>query len=140
MGGGVVQFAGYDGPNGNYVKIRHNGTYTSGYLHLSDIAVAPGETVDQGETIGYVGSTGRSTGPHLDYRLWKHGSAVDPYTLELPPSQPVPLQHRDAFRETVEDLLPRLRATTVFAQAQSGAGQDWEPILEAAAGPKLADR
>jgi murein DD-endopeptidase MepM/ murein hydrolase activator NlpD len=139
VGGGVVEFAGYDGPNGNYVKIRHNGTYTSGYLHLSDIAVAPGETVDQGETIGYVGSTGRSTGPHLDYRLWKHGTAVDPYTLELPPSQPVPLRHRDAFRKSVEELLPRLHAPTVFTRAQSASGQEWEPTLKAA-GPSLAGR
>ena len=131
VGSGVVQFAGYDGPNGNYVKIRHNGTYTSGYLHLSDIAVGPGETVDQGETIGYVGSTGRSTGPHLDYRLWKHGTAVDPYTLKLPPSQPVPLQHRDAFRETVEALLPRLQSNSVFARAPSLSGTDWTPHPEA---------
>ncbi|MFB6099379.1 MAG: peptidoglycan DD-metalloendopeptidase family protein [Salinibacter sp.] len=122
VGDGVVQFAGYDGPNGNYVKIRHNGTYTSGYLHLSDIAVAPGETVEQGETIGYVGSTGRSTGPHLDYRLWKHGTAVDPYTLDLPPSQPVPLQYRDAFRKTVANLLPRIRSSSVFALRPSGTG------------------
>ena len=124
VGSGVVQFAGYDGPNGNYVKIRHNGTYASGYLHLSDIAVASGERVDQGETIGYVGSTGRSTGPHLDYRLWKHGAAVNPYTLDLPPSQPVPLQHQQAFRKTVATLLPRLRphANTVFAQAPPAPG------------------
>ena len=128
VGSGVVQFAGYDGPNGNYVKIRHNGTYSSGYLHLSGISVTPGETVDQGVTIGYVGSTGRSTGPHLDYRLWKHGTAVDPYTLELPPSQPVSLQHRDAFRRTVEALLPRLHANTVFAWAQPESGEEGERL------------
>jgi hypothetical protein len=115
VGEGTVLHAGYRGPNGNYVKIRHNGTYTSGYLHLSEISVAPGQTVQQGETIGYVGSTGRSTGPHLDYRLWKHGTPVNPVTLELPPSQPVPLQHQDDFRETVRALLPRLRAESVFA-------------------------
>ena len=139
VGSGVVQFAGYDGPNGNYVKIRHNGTYTSGYLHLSDMAVTPGETVNQGETIGYVGSTGRSTGPHLDYRLWKHGTAVNPYTLDLPPSQPVPFEHRDAFRKTVEALLPRLRGATVFAWAQSEDRSPWNSVPEAS-GPSLADR
>lgn len=123
VGSGVVQFAGYRGPNGNYVKIRHNGTYTSGYLHLSDIAsgVHPGATVDQGETIGYVGSTGRSTGPHLDYRLWKRGTAVDPYELELPPSQPVPIQYRDEFRQRMEALLPRLEERSVFAGLQPDA-------------------
>lgn len=80
--------------------------------------------MDQGVTIGYVGSTGRSTGPHLDYRLWKHGAAVNPYTLDLPPSQPVPLQHQQAFRKTVTTLLPRLRprANTVFAQAPPARG------------------
>jgi murein DD-endopeptidase MepM/ murein hydrolase activator NlpD len=131
VGSGVVQRASYKGPNGNYVKIRHNGTYTSGYLHLSDIAVALGETVDQGETIGYVGSTGRSTGPHLDYRLWKHGTAVDPYTLELPPSQPVSLQHREAFRKTVEVLLPRLRGNSVFARAPSASKTNRTPLPDA---------
>lgn len=121
VGDGEVLHASYEGPNGNYVKIQHNSTYTSGYLHLSEIAVAPGQTVNQGETIGRVGSTGRSTGPHLDYRLWKHGTPVDPNTVDLPPSQPVPLQYREAFRRTVQALLPRLRRSSVFAggQAQS---------------------
>lgn len=124
VGDGVVQLAGYRGANGNYVKIRHNGTYTSGYLHLSKIAsgVAPGQRVEQGETIGYVGSTGRSTGPHLDYRLWKHGTAVDPYSLDLPPSQPVPVRYQDEFRRMVEALLPRLQQRTVFALA---GGDRW---------------
>jgi murein DD-endopeptidase MepM/ murein hydrolase activator NlpD len=123
VGDGVVQRAGYEGPNGNYVKIRHNGTYTSGYLHLSRLSVTPGERVQQGQTIGYVGSTGRSTGPHLDYRLWKHGTPVNPVTLELPPSQPVPLQHRGAFRKTVQALLPRLNGTSVFARVSSAPGR-----------------
>ncbi len=139
VGEGVVQRAGYEGPNGNYVKIRHNGTYTSGYLHLSQISVASGDRVQQGEAIGYVGSTGRSTGPHLDYRLWKHGSPVNPVTLELPPSQPVPLQHRDAFRATVRALLPRLDGESVFARASSGAGPRWNDRT-APAGPHLANR
>jgi len=139
VGEGVVQRAGYEGPNGNYVKIRHNGTYTSGYLHLSQISVASGDRVQQGETIGYVGSTGRSTGPHLDYRLWKHGSPVNPVTLELPPSQPVPLQHRDAFRATVRALLPRLDGESVLARASSGAGPRWNDRT-APSGPHLANR
>ncbi|WP_103030418.1 peptidoglycan DD-metalloendopeptidase family protein [Salinibacter altiplanensis] len=139
VGDGVVQRAGYKGPNGNYVKIRHNGTYTSGYLHLSQIAVTSGDRVQQGETIGSVGSTGRSTGPHLDYRLWKHGTPVNPVTLELPPSQPVPLQHREAFRETVRALLPRLDGTTVFARAPSESGSQRRAPLDLSGGP-LASR
>lgn len=126
VGNGVVQVAGYRGANGNYVKIRHNSTYTSGYLHLSQIAVAPGEAVRQGETIGYVGSTGQSTGPHLDYRLWKHGTAVNPYSIDLPPAQPIPIQYREEFRRTVDALLPRLRRTSVFAQSRSESKAVWE--------------
>lgn len=125
VGEGEVQQAGYRGANGNYVKIRHNGTYTSGYLHLSQLAVEPGQEVEQGETIGYVGSTGRSTGPHLDYRLWKHGTAVDPYSLDLPPSQPVPIQYREEFERMVDALLPRLQRRSVFAlrQGRSPGGE-----------------
>ena len=110
VGGGTVLKAGYFGNNGNYVKIRHNSTYTTGYLHLTDIAdgIEPGAEVSQGETIGYVGSTGMSTGPHLDYRLWKRGAAVDPYEIELPPTRPVSPQHQPVFRRLVRDRLRRL--------------------------------
>ena len=117
VGSGVVLKARYDGPNGNYVKVRHNETYASGYLHLANFAdgIAPGTEVQQGETIGFVGSTGRSTGPHLDYRLWKRGRAVDPYDIELPPSHPVSPQHRAAFDRLVQDRLRRLFPLRAFA-------------------------
>jgi murein DD-endopeptidase MepM/ murein hydrolase activator NlpD len=116
VGDGTVVKARYDGPNGYYVKVRHNGTYKSGYLHLASFAdgIAPGAEVKQGETIGYVGSTGRSTGPHLDYRLWKRGEAVDPYEIELPPSYPVSPQHREAFQRLVEDRMNRLYPLRAF--------------------------
>lgn len=116
VGSGTVLKAGHYGNNGNYIKIRHNETYSSGYLHLSDIAdgVSPGAEVQQGETIGYVGSTGLSTGPHLDYRLWKHGTPVDPYEIELPPSRPVSPQHRSAFEQILEDRLNRLFPLRAF--------------------------
>jgi len=106
VGDGVVQFAAYKGYNGNYVKVRHNATYTTGYLHLSRIAdgIRPGTRVQQGETIGYVGNTGLSTGPHLDYRFWKNGQAIDPYSVELPPARPVAPQHMTAFRYVVDGL------------------------------------
>ncbi len=122
VGSGVVVKAGRYGPNGKYVKIRHNETYTSGYMHLASFAdgVGTGAKVKQGETIGYVGSTGRSTGPHLDYRLWKHGHPVDPYELELPPSRPVYPQHRTAFRQLVQDRMNRLYPLRTFPEA---AGQ-----------------
>lgn len=121
VGSGIVRKAEYAGPNGNWVKVRHNETYASAYLHLSDFAdgIAPGTRVQQGETIGYVGSTGRSTGPHLDYRLWKRGQFVDPYEIELPPSRPVAPQHRAAFERLVRDRMNRLFPLQASLQSPS---------------------
>ncbi len=91
VGDGVVLEARYNGNNGNYVRIRHNSAYTTQYLHMSRIAsgLHPGDHVNQGETIGYVGNTGLATGPHLCYRFWKNGVQVDALRVELPPSQPI---------------------------------------------------
>ncbi len=121
VGSGVVQEAEYHKYNGNWVKIRHNGVYTSGYLHLSQIedGVRPGTRVEQGETIGYVGSTGLSTGPHLHYQLWQHGSPIDPYSIDLPPSRPVSPQRQQAFQKLVNELLPRLHHPTAFDDVPS---------------------
>lgn len=91
VGDGVVISAGYSGGAGNMVKIQHNATYTTAYLHLSRYAkgVRKGAKVKQSDVIGYVGSSGLSTGPHLDYRIWKNGSAINPLTLKLPPIESV---------------------------------------------------
>jgi len=115
VGNGLVTEAQYDGPNGNYVKVRHNGTYTSAYLHLSGFAegVHPGTKVKQGETIGYVGSTGRSTGPHLDYRLWRRDRPVDPTSLDLPPSHPVQPHKLPAFQRHVRTMRARLHQSPI---------------------------
>lgn len=113
VGDGTVLYAGRKGYNGNYVKIRHNATYTTGYLHLARIKVQPGETVKQGDIIGTVGSTGLSTGPHLDYRFWKNGQAVDPYSIDLPPARPVSPQSQTAYDEVVNRLMKRLNRTTL---------------------------
>ena len=77
---GVVTDAKYNMNNGNYVKIKHNATYTTQYLHMSRIAAGmrPGKRVRQGDVIGFVGSTGLATGPHLCFRFWKNGVQVDP--------------------------------------------------------------
>ena len=85
VGDGLVEEAQYKSNNGNYVKIRHNGTYTTQYLHMSGIAsgVRAGTSVRQGQTIGYVGSTGLATGPHLCYRFWRNGVQVDALKVEL---------------------------------------------------------
>ncbi len=110
VGDGVVLEAQYKRYNGNYVKIRHNGTYTTGYLHMSRIAkgVRPGTKVKQGEVIGYVGSTGLATGPHLCYRFWKNGVQVDPLKEKIPPAHPVDAVYRDDFLAVRDSLMPRL--------------------------------
>ncbi|HET9630067.1 MAG TPA: M23 family metallopeptidase [Novosphingobium sp.] len=75
---GVVSFAGYHGGHGNYVRLEHGGGLGTGYGHMSRIAVSPGERVSAGEVIGYVGSTGLSTGPHLHYEMYRDGRTVNP--------------------------------------------------------------
>jgi len=87
-GGGRIEVAGRKGGYGKYVRIRHNGEYGTAYAHLSRIAkgIAPGARVEQGQVIGYVGTTGRSTGPHLHYEVHKHGEAINPMKLEQPPT------------------------------------------------------
>lgn len=88
VGDGVVLEARYHGGNGNYVKIKHNSNYTTQYLHMSKIAkgIRPGVTVKQGQTIGFVGSTGLANGPHLCFRFWKNGRQVDALKVDLPSS------------------------------------------------------
>ena len=99
LGDGVVTFRAYKGGGGNTVRIRHNSTYETGYLHLSRYAkgLQVGTYVKQGDVIGYVGSTGASTGPHLDFRVWKNGSPVNPLTLDSPPAEPIPANLKQAF-------------------------------------------
>lgn len=106
VGDGSVVTAAYVGPNGNMVKVRHNGTYTTTYIHLSRFAkgIRRGVHVKQGQTIGYVGTTGRSTGPHLDYRIFKHGHPVNPMTIKLPPSKSVKDSYADSFSDVRSKL------------------------------------
>ena len=91
IGDGTVISAGWGGGGGNTVKIRHNSVYTTAYLHLSRYAkgIKAGTRVKQGDVIGYVGSTGMATGPHLDFRVWKNGTPVDPLKLESPNEDPI---------------------------------------------------
>lgn len=112
VGDGIVEEAHYKSNNGNYVKIRHNGTYTTQYLHMSKIAsgVRAGTRVSQGQTIGYVGSTGLATGPHLCYRFWKNGVQVDALKVELPPTEPVKKENLEAFEKVKNDLVQQLES------------------------------
>lgn len=114
VGDGIVEEAQYKSNNGNYVKVRHNGTYTTQYLHMSRIAegVRAGTKVRQGQTIGYVGSTGLATGPHLCYRFWRNGVQVDALRVELPPSQPVKKEYLESFEKVKQDLTKKLETIT----------------------------
>lgn len=99
IGDGEVIERGYKGAGGNTVKIRHNSIYTTAYLHLSKYAAGlkVGDRVKQGDVIGYVGSTGRSTGPHLDFRVWKNGTPINPLTMDSPPAEPIGEDNMPAF-------------------------------------------
>ena len=104
VGDGVVTKSSYTNGNGKYVKIRHNETYETQYLHMSRRAVKQGQTVRQGEVIGYVGQTGLATGPHVCFRFWKHGKQVDHLREEFPPSEPIEASAQQAFAEEVNRL------------------------------------
>lgn len=105
---GVVESAGYTAGNGNYVKVRHNGTYSTQYLHMSKILVKRGQHVTQGQTIGKVGSTGLATGPHVCYRFWKNGVQVDPFRQNLPNAEPLPEKERLKYLEYIKPLRKEL--------------------------------
>lgn len=123
VGNGHVRASGYSSGNGHYVKVRHNSVYTSMYLHLSSRNVSKGERISQGDRIGRVGSTGLSTGPHLDYRVYKHGDPVNPLTLDLPPGEPVDSTHRKAFRSKRESLMKELHGISYEADSSAGGPQ-----------------
>lgn len=99
IGDGVVTSRRNEGAGGNVVRIRHNSVYSTAYLHLSRYAsgLKVGQRVRQGEVIGYVGSTGRSTGPHLDFRVWKNGSPINPLKMESPPAEPLKKEFSEDF-------------------------------------------
>jgi len=108
VGDGVVIEKGYQrSGGGNYLKIRHNSAYTTTYMHLSRFAkgIRKGSNVKQGDVIGYVGSTGLSTGPHLDYRVYKNNQPVNPLKMEVPPSHPVKPELMDSFMVIRDNLL-----------------------------------
>ncbi len=89
-GDGVVIESEFTNNNGNFVKIKHDDTYSTQYLHMTKQAVRAGQSVRQGQVIGYVGSTGLATGPHVCYRFWKNGKQVNPLQQTFPPSVPLP--------------------------------------------------
>lgn len=110
VGAGIVVESGYGRGNGNYVKVKHNETYTTQYLHMSRIhkSARKGKKVTQGQVIGYVGSTGLATGPHLCFRFWKNGKQIDPFTVKTPPTIPIQEAHKLAFEQTKATYIKRL--------------------------------
>ncbi len=107
---GVVIFKGWGGGGGNTLKIKHAGGYTTGYLHLNGFAkgIKQGTHVSQGQLIGYVGSTGTSTGPHLDYRVWKGNTPIDPLKIPQEPSEPIKEENHAAFEYVKAKVMAEL--------------------------------
>lgn len=110
IGDGTVTSVKYEGAGGNTVRIRHNSVYSTAYLHLSKYAsgLKAGQRVRQGEVIGYVGSTGRSTGPHLDFRVWKNGTPINPLKMDSPPAEPIKEENRQAFEAAASKYKARI--------------------------------
>lgn len=111
IGSGKVIEKGFQANGGgNYVKIRHNSTYTTTYMHLSRFAkgLKVGDMVAQKEVIGYVGSTGLSTGPHLDFRVYENGKPINPLTIKSQPKKPISDDNQAAFRAVADSLIHRL--------------------------------
>lgn len=114
IGDGTVISADWSGGGGRAVKIRHNGTYSTTYMHLSKYGegIRAGVRIRQGQVIGYVGSSGLSTGPHLDFRVYKNGQPIDPLKMESPPAEPVKTENLQKFileKDKWMRLLQRIR-------------------------------
>ena len=105
---GTVIKSSYTRGNGNYVKVKHTNKYTTQYLHMSKRAVKVGDYVKQGEIIGYVGSTGLATGPHVCYRFWVNGKQVDPYKQDLPDAEPMEENMKPGYFEFIQPLKEKL--------------------------------
>jgi len=98
------------GGNGNYVKVKHNGTYSTQYLHMKSRKVKKGDYVKQGDIIGYVGMTGNTGGPHVCYRFWKYGKQVDPLKQKLPSAKPLKKSLKPKYLEFIKPLKEQLDA------------------------------
>ncbi|RZS99417.1 peptidoglycan DD-metalloendopeptidase family protein [Aquimarina brevivitae] len=105
---GIVTKSERKGGNGKYVKIRHNATYDTQYLHMSRQAVKVGQYVRQGDVIGYIGMTGNTSGPHVCYRFWKNGRQVDPFKQDLPASKPLSEKLKPEFFEMIKPIRQKL--------------------------------
>jgi murein DD-endopeptidase MepM/ murein hydrolase activator NlpD len=120
-GDGVVEDAKWWGGYGRWVRIRHNGQWETGYGHMSAIAVKPGQHVHQGEIIGYVGTTGRSTGPHLHFEIWQNGHPINPKGAKVPDASVLQGQDMTAFRARKRAIDSMIAMAKTHADGASGA-------------------
>ena len=119
VGDGKIIKIAKDRNNGRHIKIRHNGTYQTLYLHMSRFArgMKQGKKISQGQVIGYVGSTGLATGPHLCFRMYKHGKPVNPSRVKAKSAKPVSAGNLTAYKTSIEPLLAKLESRTLVARA-----------------------
>jgi murein DD-endopeptidase MepM/ murein hydrolase activator NlpD len=126
-GDGVVEMAGFNGAYGNYVRIRHGSGYSTAYAHMSRIGTGlkAGKHVTQGQIIGFVGSTGRSTGPHLHYEVLQGSSQMNPLSVKMPTNVRLAGRDLDRFRLAKRDtdtLLAKIPVATRVAAASGKPG------------------
>ena len=129
---GVVVAKGYGKGNGRYVKIKHDKSIQTQYLHMSKYAkgVNKGTQVKQGQTIGYVGSTGLATGPHVCFRFWKNGRQVNHLKQNLPPPDPMPAEDLPRYYEVRDEYQRQLDAIPLYTAAELAAQKGEVPIEE----------
>jgi murein DD-endopeptidase MepM/ murein hydrolase activator NlpD len=111
---GTVVASSYTRGNGNYVTIRHNGTYKTQYLHMKKRKVRKGQQVKQGDLIGTVGMTGYTSGPHVCYRFWKNGKQVDPFRQKLPEAKPIEPKLKEKYMVYMQPLKETLDCITFY--------------------------
>ena len=128
---GTVSKSAYNKNNGHYVKVRHNATYSTQYLHMSRRAVKVGQTVKQGQVIGYVGKTGLATGPHVCYRFWKNGKQVDGQRQKLPDGKPIDKDVKEQFLIEMRPMKDRLDLIGLPVKFDAKEVKD-EEVVEAA--------
>lgn len=121
LGDGVVTHRGWAGGGGNTIKIKHPGNYVTSYMHLKGYAkgIAVGSRVSRGQLIGYVGSTGLSTGPHLDFRVYKNGKPIDPLKMESPSVEPVSKEDMPAFQAQMQRYRYQMDSLSVAGYVES---------------------
>lgn len=139
VGDGVVTAANWNGGSGKFVKIRHNGTYQTSYSHLSGYGpgIKKGVRVKQGQLIGYVGSTGVSTGPHLHFAFYENGRYIDPLSKRFPAAEPVPAKEKERFEQAKAQLLPLLPEWP--ADSTQASAKTSIPVPPALAAPIVAN-